>query len=70
MSTFSEKLPEDAKEEIKAFFAEDCMVTKTSFQSALHVVDASCRVSASAVTLRRASWLQNSGIAMNCQQMI
>lgn len=51
------------------FVAEGCLVVKTSLQTALDVAVTLARVMASAVTMQRASWLQNSGIAPSVQQV-
>lgn len=45
-------------------------MAKMSLKSALDVADASSRVVASAGTMRWASWLQNSGIALDLQLSI
>lgn len=46
---------------------EACLVEKTSLPSAFDVTDTSSRLMASAITLRWASWLQNSGIIPDAQ---
>lgn len=67
-SKFTEKLLEDAwREEFKVFLEEGCLLAKTMLQLVLDVLDASYRVMAFAITIRRVSWLQNSGIAPNFQ---
>lgn len=45
-------------------------MAKMSLQSALDLADTLARAMASVITMRRASWLQNSGIALNVQQAI
>lgn len=55
LSNFTNKLPEDSKEEFKAFLAEGHLVTKTSLQSTLDVADGSSRTMASAVIMERVS---------------
>lgn len=54
-SEFVNKLPEDARDEFKTFLAECHLLAKTSLQLVLDVTDASSRVVASAIALRRAS---------------
>lgn len=68
VSKFMDKLPETSREEFKVFILEGCVVAKTSLQSTLDMADALDRVMASAVFLRRASWWQNSDIALDVQQ--
>lgn len=62
MSKFVGKLPEASMEEFMVFIAEGYFIAKISLQSSLDVSDASARIMVSAVTIRSASWLQNSRI--------
>lgn len=59
MSKFVDKLPESSREEFQVFVADGCKRP----MSALDIVVASSRLMASAIMMRRISWLQSSGIA-------
>lgn len=63
-----DKLPKNAREEIKTFLAEGSMVAKVSLHSTLDVADVSSMVITSALIVRRSSWLQSLGIASDIQQ--
>lgn len=65
MSRFVEQLPEASEEELSRK-----AVWKVFLQSTLDVVDTSVKLMASAVTMRRSSWLLNSGIVPDIQQAL
>lgn len=65
-----DQLLKGLREEFRVFVTEGWFVAKISLQSPLDVAGASARVMAALVTLRRTSWLQNSGITLDVQQDI
>ncbi|KAH1176788.1 hypothetical protein KIL84_010490 [Mauremys mutica] len=65
-----EQLLKVSHDEFWALIAKDCLVAKTSLKSTLDVVDTLARVMASAITMRRASWLQNLSIMLDVHQAI
>ncbi|EMP36107.1 hypothetical protein UY3_06718 [Chelonia mydas] len=68
ISKFADKLPEPSRKKVMTFIVEGSIVVKTSLQSAPDAADAIARIMALAVTMRKASWLQNLGISPNVQQ--
>lgn len=61
-TTYNEFLPDDKKEAAKLLHAEGSKLSKQELNAARHVADAACRVMASAVVLRRHSWLRSSAL--------
>lgn len=64
------RFPKALREVFWAFVTEGYLVARTSLQFTLDVADTTARVMVSAITIRKASWLQNVGIPLDVQQAI
>lgn len=58
------------QQEFSSIVEEGKTVARTSLQAALDVVDSAARSMASAVPMRRGSWLQLSGLSQEVQQLV
>ncbi|EMP42256.1 Meckelin [Chelonia mydas] len=67
LSKFLELLPMDSYSELTAILEEDKVVAWTSLQAALDSADLTTRIMATAITMRRSSWLQVSGLPVEIQ---
>ncbi|XP_074843059.1 deubiquitinase OTUD6B isoform X1 [Carettochelys insculpta] len=70
LTCLMDSLPEDKKPVLKAIVQEGYAASRTGVQIALDVADTAARSTATAVVMRRESWLQTSGIPRDLQVKI
>nr|XP_006139099.1 uncharacterized protein LOC102462001 [Pelodiscus sinensis] len=63
-------LPDSKRPILKSIVHEGHMIARTALQMAMDVADTAARVTATAVVMRRASWLQLSGVPCELQPKV
>ncbi|XP_075789594.1 uncharacterized protein LOC142830175 [Pelodiscus sinensis] len=63
-------LPEHKRPTLRSIMQEGLAISRTALQSAMDVADTAARITASAIVLRRMSWLQPSGVPRDLQQKV
>jgi len=63
-------LPESKRATLKAIFHEGHMISRITLQTTMDVADTAARVTATAVVMQRASWLQSSGVPRELQPKV
>ncbi|EMP25878.1 hypothetical protein UY3_17051 [Chelonia mydas] len=70
MAKFGDFLPEDPKKGFYVILEEGKAVVKAALQAASDTADSAARTMASAISMRRTSWLQLLGLLTEVQQLI
>nr|XP_014427923.1 uncharacterized protein LOC106731856 [Pelodiscus sinensis] len=63
-------LPESKRSILKTIVHEGHMIARTALQTAMDVADTATRITTTAVVIRRASWLQSSGVPRDRQPKV
>lgn len=70
LNKFVADIPEDRREQFQSTITDGQLVSRTTLQASLYVVDIAVCTTATAVVMRRASWLQSSGIPKDLQTKV
>lgn len=70
MAKFKDSLPQESRQEFTAVPKEGKTVARASLQAALVAADSATRIMASAISMRRSSWLPSSPLSHEVQQSI
>lgn len=70
MAKFKDSQPKDPWKEFRVILNEGKAVAIAALQVASDVVDSAARTMSSAISMRRASWLQSSGLLTEVEQSI
>ncbi|EMP33155.1 hypothetical protein UY3_09717 [Chelonia mydas] len=67
---FASYIPEDRRADFKSILSEGQLISRTALQASLVMADTAVRTIATAVVMRRSSWLSASGIPKDLQTKV